>query len=443
MNLPSQFSTTKNLLFGAVLFYCLCGTTSVYAVGDCLDNSAQGFPCYNVDLLSHVSLSDMQAYKGNGNDLWGWTDPQTGKEYVLFGHSLGVSFIDVSDPENPLYIGQLPSRIPNPNPRKGSDNDWRDIGVYADHAYIVSEVEGHGLQVFDLSRLRGLDAGNRVFSSTFEYSGFGHAHNIVINSDSGYAYVVGSFDCGAGGLLAFDLINPQLPIFVGCFFGDTYTHDAQCVNYMGPDQDHQGTEICFNANPDYYLADVDINTFAIVDVTNKSQPVEVNSITYPGARYAHQGWLTEDHSFFLLNDESDEWYYKKNTATLIFDVRDLDNPKFIGEHIGATRATGHNLYIHNGLVYEANYTAGLSVLSIDNIENGSLTEIGFFDVYPENNQRKYIGAWSVYPFFTSGTIAVSSVDRGLFVLRLGPDRSSVPASARQTPAQKNRGGSSK
>ena len=441
MKLSYKFCMTKSFVPGAVLLLYLFAASSAHAVTNCVDNSAQGFPCYNVDLLSMVSLPQMQAYKSDGNDLWGWTDSQTGREYVLFGHSLGVSFIDISDPENPVYLGQLPSRIPNPNPRKSSDNDWRDIGVYADHAYIVSEVEGHGLQVFDLTQLRGLGEGNRVFTSTYEYTGFGHAHNVVINPDSGYAYVVGSFDCGAGGLLAFDLSIPQLPVFSGCLFGDSYTHDAQCVNYMGPDQDHQGSEICVNANADYYFDDINLNTVAIVDVTDKSQPMEISIATYPQPRYGHQGWLTEDHSYFLLNDESDEWYYNKNTTTIIFDVKDLDDPKYIGEYNGATRATDHNLYVHNGLVYEANYTAGLSVLSTEDIANGGLLEIGFFDVYPENNQRNYIGAWSVYPFFNSGAIAVSSIDRGLFILRLGPDRSGVPASARKTPGQKNRGGS--
>ena len=435
MILPLNIRMAKYLAFFSLLLFGFSYMSSSHAENNCVSNSSQGFPCYNIDLLSHVSLSDMQAYKGN--DLWGWTDALTGKEYVLFGHSSGVSFVNISDPLNPVYLGQLPSRVPNPNPRKKSDHDWRDIGVYADHAYIVSEAEGHGLQIFDLTQLRDLDQGDRTFTDWNEYTGFGAAHNIVVNSDSGYAYVVGSHDCAAGGLLAFSLIDPKIPVFSGCLFGDTYTHDAQCVNYKGPDQDHQGSEICFNANPDDDFVDVNLNKVAIVDVTDKSQPVEISNSTYPYARYLHQGWLTENQSYYLLNDESDEFYYKKNTRTLIFDVRDLDNPIYIGEHIGPTRATGHNLYIHDGLVYEANYTSGLSILTTDNVSSGDLTEIGFYDVYPENNQRKYIGAWSVYPFFLSGSIAVSSIDRGLFIVRLGPSRSPVPESARKTPGQKN------
>jgi len=433
------FNAFMKIVSALLLFLFSVVSYSTQAADNCVDNSAAGFPCYNVDLLSHVSLPDMQAF--TGNDLWGWTDPETGSEYIIFGHSTGVSFIDITDPENAAYLGQLPSRIPNPNPNKSSDHDWTDIKVYANHAYIISEAEGSGLQVFDLTQLRGLDAGNRIFTAVFEHDGFGHAHNLAINTDSGYAYVVGSFDCsvGPGGMIVFELSNPQLPVYTGCFFQDTYTHDTQCVNYHGPDRDHRNAEICFNSNPDYYFDDVNINNIAIVDVTDKSSPVEINRIQYPSPRYAHQGWLTEDHRYFMFNDESDEWYYALNTRTLIFNVEDLDNPVFVGGHIGETRAIDHNLYVHNGLVYEANYTSGLSVLSTENIADGNLTEIGFFDVYPENNQRSYIGAWSVYPFFASGSIAVSSIDRGLFVLRLGPDRSGVPPDARSTPSQKNRG----
>ena len=433
----NEIGTAKKAVYSIFVFFWIFVAYSAHAVENCIDNSAQGFPCHNVDLLSYVSLDEMQVGKGRGSDIWGWTDSLTGKEYVLFGHSTGISFIDISDPENPAVLGRLAPRVPNPNPNKNSDHDWRDMRVYADNAYVVSEGEGTGLQVFDLTQLRGLSAGNRTFSATYEDASFGHAHNITLNPDSAFAYVVGSFDCGIGGLLAFDLSTPQVPHPSGCLFGDTYTHDSQCVTYMGPDPDHQGAEICFNSNPDYYFEDIELNKVAIVDVTNKSAPFEISKAAYPQPRYLHQGWLTEDHSYFLLNDETDEWFYGKNTSTVIIDVRDLDNPAYIGEFTHATRAHDHNLFVHNGLVYEANYTAGLSVLNTVDVANGNLIEIGFFDTYPQNNQRAYTGAWGVYPYFTSGSIAISTSDRGLFVVRLGPNRNAVPESARKSPGQKN------
>ena len=46
-----------------------------------------------------------------------------------------------------------------------------------------------------------------------------------------------------------------------------------------------------------------------------------------------------------------------------------------------------------------------------------MTEVGFFDTYPENNETGFDGVWNVYPFFTSGQIVISDIDRGLFVVK--------------------------
>mgnify|MGYP000737125039 CR=1 FL=1 len=69
--------------------------------------------------------------------------------------------------------------------------------------------------------------------------------------------------------------------------------------------------------------------------------------------------------------------------------------------------------------YLANYTAGMRVLDITNIaaSTNSMSEIGFFDTHPENNNTGFDGAWSVYPYFDSENIIIGDIDRGLFVVR--------------------------
>ena len=96
------------------------------------------------------------------------------------------------------------------------------------------------------------------------YLDFYSAHNIAINEASGYAYVVGSDTC-YGGLHMVDINQPLNPLFAGCHSVDGETHDAQCVDYAGPDPDHSGAEICFNANED---------TLSIVDVSIKSSTIK-------------------------------------------------------------------------------------------------------------------------------------------------------------------------
>ena len=67
----------------------------------------------------------------------------------------------------------------------------------------------------------------------------------------------------------------------------------------------------------------------------------------------------------------------------------------------------------------ASYRAGLRVMDISNISSpsNSMTEIGYFDTYPANNATAFNGAWSVYPYFSSGNIIINDIERGLFVVR--------------------------
>jgi hypothetical protein len=75
----------------------------------------------------------------------------------------------------------------------------------------------------------GLDVsgGPVVFAETAHHDGFSKAHNIFINEDAGFAYVVGSSKCSAG-LYMVDISNPSTPDFKGCFSDDGYVHDVQC-----------------------------------------------------------------------------------------------------------------------------------------------------------------------------------------------------------------------
>lgn len=363
---------------------------------ECVDGDAGGFACDHVDLWELVPLAAMGATAGN--DIWGWTDPATGREYALMGLNNGTAFVDISDPGEPVLVGTLPTQTVS--------SIWRDIKVYADHAFIVSEAPGHGLQVFDLTELRAVATPPVTFSPTVHYDGFGKAHNVVINESSGFAYAVGTDTCAAG-LHMIDVGDPTHPAAAGCFSADGYTHDAQCVDYAGPDGDHAGKEICFASNED---------TLTIVGVTDKGAPVQLSRTGYSGSAYTHQGWLTEDHSYFLLDDEGDESSHGHNTRTYVWDVRDLDAPVVIGTHDAATPNTDHNQYVLGDYVYQANYGAGLRILRLDDVAAGNLTEVAFFDTS---------SAWSVYPYFESGTVVVSDIDLGLFVLR--PQLCSTPA----------------
>src|SRR5919106_3468932 len=132
---------------------------------DCAGGRAAQFDCKDIELMSYVSAADLGAARGMMiNDIWGWTDPDTGKEWALVGRMDGTAFVDISNPENPVVVGNLPlTKGANPNL-------WRDIKVYKNHAYIVADGAGeHGMQVFDLTSLRNVTRTPTVFEPDHTY----------------------------------------------------------------------------------------------------------------------------------------------------------------------------------------------------------------------------------------------------------------------------------
>ena len=418
----------------------------------CTDGTAGPYPCAHVYLLSVLPIEALGGTAETDlNDVWGWTDPQTGTEYALVGRTDGTAFVDVSSPTEPVYVGELPSHT--------TASAWRDVKVYDDHAFVVSEAPGHGMQVFDLTRLRdvGADERPKMFDATAHYDGgesvrLETAHNVAVNTDTGFAYIVGGDASGAaptcgGGLHMVNVQSPATPTFAGCvpdvatdangsgrsarFSGPSsaarlgpnarqsgsarakdagYTHDAQCVTYRGPDPEHRGDEICINANE---------TVVNIADVTDKDAPVTIAEADYPDVGYVHQAWLTDDHRYLYVDDELDERNeLVDRTRTLVFDVTDLDAPTHAATFFGSTGAIDHNQYIRGPYSYQANYTSGLRVLDVAAPE--APEEVAYFDTYPDSNAPQFRGAWSTYPFFDRNIVLVSSIGQGLFVVQPRP-----------------------
>jgi choice-of-anchor B domain-containing protein len=392
----------------------------------CVDGMAGEFPCDKIDLLAHVEREELGL--SFVNDIWGWTDRTTrgrnargGKRhhYALVGGSEGTVFVDITDPARPDIVGTLPTHSTE------GGAFWRDIKVYRDHAYIVSEHDGHQMQVFDLRQLRGVQGPPVTFSETavYDVGGAGNTHNLNINEDTGFAYLVGTSTCNSG-LHMVDLSDPAAPTFAGCFDEHGYVHDSQCVVYKGPDKAYRGREICFNANAEFVGPTIDDieNTLSIVDVTDKDNPVALSRVFYGEDGYSHQGWLDPGQRYFIHGDELDEDLRGNNTRTRVWDVRDLDEPEVTGVFDNDTTSIDHNMYTEGRVSYHSNYTSGLRIYDNRRLSGGKLSELGYFDVYPENDNATFEGGtWSNYPYYRGEKfVAVSSIDRGLFVLQPQP-----------------------
>merc|ERR1740121_2715136 len=158
------------------------------AAQPCVDGLAAGlYPCRGIDLLAYMPLSDFN--QSAANDIWGWVDPETGKEYAIMGVREGTVFVDVSDPLNPNYVAYVQTQT--------RASTWRDIKVYSNRAYIVSEATDHGMQVYDLTRLRGVTSLTE-HRPDHHLASFDNCHNLVINEDTARAYAVGTSFCEGG-----------------------------------------------------------------------------------------------------------------------------------------------------------------------------------------------------------------------------------------------------
>ncbi len=382
-------------------------TTTSETPADCVAGYADIYPCRNINLLAHLPLEGVGG--GSATDVWGWDDAVTGHRYAILGRTNGTAFVDVTDPRAPIYVAELPSHV---------GEGPRALKVYERYALIVAQIAGHGMQVLDLAALRPLigrtDLPVTLTESAY-YGGAGQAQNIAIDQETHFAYAVGLRGSGLncnGGLHMINLSNPSYPVFGGCFSGDGFTQAAQCLIYHGPDRDYYDHEVCFNANED---------TLTIVDVSNKFAPLMISRTDYVGRGYTFQGGLAPDQRHFLLADTGDELQSGVNTTTYIWDVSNLDAPYVERRFVASTAAIDHNLFARGRFVYQANNTAGLRVLRLnDDGDPGlELIEDAYFDVYPADDGPTLNGAQSAFPYFTEeGLVAVSSQAGGLYVLRL-------------------------
>ncbi len=364
----------------------------------CIGGQVDGYPCSGVILMSRLSEADLGTESLSDN--WGWKDPVTGVEYAILAAREGTIFVSLEDPESPVVIGYLPTY--------SGPTTVRDLKVYDDHAFIVADVSFHGMQVFDLSRLRTVVTPPVTFSETAHYTRFDSAHNIALNPATGFAYAVQTDSC-SGGLHIVDVNTPRVPKFAGCYHDAGSIHDAVCFLYDGPDTEHQGREICIAA--DWW------DGVAIVDVTNKTLPSTLAIETYPTASISSQGWISPDQRYYFHSDQGDEGNDQR-TRTYVWDVQDLDNPFIAGTYHASTFATDHNQYVRGNRLFQANHKAGLRVLELGDLSQGELTEIAFLDTRPGEDDHAHGGAWTAFPFFPSGNLVVTDTEQGLFIVQL-------------------------
>lgn len=370
------------------------------------DNSeggvAEEFPSSGIILKSWLPLNAFEGQPTSGNDCWGYISRDTAREYAIIGLSNGTAFVEVTNPGNAQIVALIP----------GPTSLWRCVKVYRTYCYAGSE-GGGGIQVMDLANIDGLIAGQpRVqLVNAVTTGGTAATHTLFIDIVSGFLYRAGG---GSNGIRIYDLnVSKTNPPFVGQW-NDVYVHEPQVVTYTdGPYAGKQIAFCCGGANGGY------VNTGVyIVDVTNKAAPQQLSFITYPNARFCHQSWLSNDAKRIYINDELDEGATVPFTSTIVINVNNLSAPFVEGTFHNGNTAIGHNLYIKGNRLFEANYRSGLRIFDLG-LSAQNPPEVAFFDTWPSDDGASYNGLWNVWPYFNSGTVIGSDINRGLFVWRLG------------------------
>ncbi len=332
------------------------------------------FAQLNMTLKSHIQ------YNEDLNDVWGYVAPD-GREYAMVGARNGVSIVDVTDPENTLEVGYA----------TGPSSTWRDIKVYKDYAYVTNE-EADGLLVIDLSNLPNNFTTDDyyywapVFPGAFEP--LGPCHNIFID-EKGFGYLIG---CGPnnGGVIFLDLdTNPGFPEFIG-FGYNVYSHDV------------------FVRNDTLWSSDIYEGVLSIHDVSDKLNPQLLATQATP-FDFTHNAWVSDDGKYVFTTDEVGD------APVAVYDVSELDDIEEVDQFRPlSTIGEGvlpHNVFVWNQWLVISYYTDGCILVDAQRPEN--LIEVGNFDtVLPGEGS----GAWGVYPFLPSGTVLVTDIENGLYVL---------------------------
>jgi choice-of-anchor B domain-containing protein len=384
----------------------------------CTSGMAGTFPCHNIDYVAQVQLQEFATQPISTSNLWGFVDQDDGREYAVVGHRNGTAVFDVTVPSAPVQVGDIP----------GNPSLWREVKVYQlpgvnggphrAYAYITTEAPGSGLQIIDLSSLPASVSlantlGDFGSSHTLYISNVDYATMAALPNQQAYLYIAGA-NISGGAFRIYDLSDPVHPQLVTPSPpGNGYMHDSTSMLIT----DSRTTQCAAAHNPCEVLVDFNETTVDLWDVTDKATPVRLSSTGYSTASYTHSGWPTADNRYIVVHDELDELRRSLNTHIYTLDIADLRAPSMVTSYIGGAGATDHNGYNIGSRYYVSHYKRGLVIF--DSTNPRALTEVGSFDTYltPAANSAGTDGAWGVYPFLPSGTILVSDIENGLFLLR--------------------------
>lgn len=336
----------------------------------------------NIQLVG--KLNPVNSSSGNNySALWGYS--ANGREYAILGGNQSIYFIDVTDSTNIRVCGSFTTHFSN----------WHEMKTYSHYAYLVSEADNSGVQIFDLANLPV------SVSYVGQYNPPGHSRTHSIQQSGPYLYLNGGT---FNGIKVLDLsVNPAAPVPRGLWNG-YYVHDCSVVNDT------------------IWAANISDGKMSVINAQNKDSMTTITSWTNGPNPFPHNSALTSGRKFIFTTDET----LTPPGRLKIWNIQDLTDIQLV--NIWTPTEVFKNGVIHNVELYgnqlvAAYYSVGVKIWDVTT--PGNPVEIGWYDTYPESNSNEYTGCWGVYKF-PSGKIIASDRTRGLFVLRYAPPQNAAP-----------------
>ncbi|MCY7409614.1 MAG: choice-of-anchor B family protein, partial [Chitinophagales bacterium] len=324
---------------------------------------------FNLQLRSEVS------YNYDCASLWGYA--VNGREYALVGTDIGMSIVDVTDPDNPSLLFDID--------HVGAHGLWQEIKTYGHYAYEVNET-GKGVLVVDLQNLpTSYTQSNFIYDppqGTTQTTG----HAIWID-EKGRMFIFGGNY--SQGYACFDLAaDPLNPPFIGKF-STRYIHDG------------------FVRGDTLWAGEISDGLCEIINVADPANPIVMASWSTPN-NFTHNVWPTSNNKYCFTTDEVDNSYLTSYDVTDFSNVTELDR---------AQSNPGSNVIIHNVHLYNdqfattAYYKDGVVIFDVSHPDN--MIQVGSYDTDPLESGGGFAGCWGVYPYLPSGNIIASDyIDAG-------------------------------
>ncbi|MBE2226385.1 MAG: choice-of-anchor B family protein [Ignavibacteria bacterium] len=313
----------------------------------------------NIVVLAHYN------YNTYHSSCWGYES--AGREYAVFGWLRGTTIFDITDEDNIREVAFLP----------GKQSGWREMKIYNNYLYVVSEADSSGIQIVNLKNLP-----DRIDTvRTYFFEGYKRAHTISQNGR--YLYINGG-NYREGGIVVLDAgVNPEKPVKLGEWQTD-YVHDCRVVN-----------DTIWACNP---LT----GRVTAIDSKDKSNLKTITSWVNGANPVPHNCAVTADGKYLYVCDENFSYPGKLK----IWNISDKNDIIFENEwSVNGSNESVHNIDIFGNYAFLSYYGEGAKVLDITDPVNP--VEIASI---------KTTACWQMY-YFSSGKIIASDIYDGIYVLR--------------------------